>query len=38
MALLQAYHSWASDPGNHEVLAEAAQSVGWTRTRPVRYS
>ncbi|HTJ99496.1 MAG TPA: DsbA family oxidoreductase [Bordetella sp.] len=28
MALLQAYHSQGKDPGNHEVLVEAAQSVG----------
>lgn len=28
MALLQAYHSQGKDPGNHDVLVEAAQSVG----------
>jgi predicted DsbA family dithiol-disulfide isomerase len=28
MALLQAYHSQGKDPSNHDVLVEAAQSVG----------
>jgi predicted DsbA family dithiol-disulfide isomerase len=28
MALLQAYHSHGKDPSNHDVLVEAAQSVG----------
>ncbi|MEZ0603864.1 DsbA family oxidoreductase [Paraburkholderia sp. IW21] len=28
LALLQAYHSKGKDPGNHDVLVEAAQSVG----------
>lgn len=28
LALLRAYHSDGKDPGNHEVLAEAARSVG----------
>lgn len=28
LALLQAYHSEGKDPGNHDVLVEAAQSVG----------
>jgi predicted DsbA family dithiol-disulfide isomerase len=33
MALLRAYHAEGKDPSNHEVLVEAAQSVGLDATR-----